>query len=58
MGLIEKVLGMVFGGGRNVVAETAEVFRVNSEGQARRRRPRSRSLRRNSAWRAAGGSTG
>ncbi len=36
MGLIEKVLGMVFGGGRNVVAETAEVFRVNSEGQARR----------------------
>ncbi|MBY5988517.1 holin family protein [Roseovarius atlanticus] len=31
MGLIETVLGLVFGGGRNAVAETAEVFRVNAE---------------------------
>ncbi len=36
MGLIERVLGLVFGGGSNVVAETAEVFRVNAEGQAQR----------------------
>ncbi|MFZ5961490.1 holin family protein [Thalassococcus sp. BH17M4-6] len=36
MGLIEKLLGLVFGGGRNVVAETAEVFRVNAEAQAGR----------------------
>ncbi|QFT96186.1 hypothetical protein FIU85_02615 [Roseovarius sp. THAF8] len=31
MGLIETVLSLVFGGGRNAVAETAEVFRVNAE---------------------------
>ncbi|MEO1139546.1 MAG: holin family protein, partial [Pseudomonadota bacterium] len=31
MGLIERVLSAVFGGGRNAVAETAEVFRVNAE---------------------------
>jgi len=31
MGLIERVLNGVFGGGRNVIAQTAEVFRVNSE---------------------------
>lgn len=31
MGLIERIFGAVFGGGRNVVAETAEVFRVNAE---------------------------
>lgn len=36
MGLIERVMGMVFGSGRNVVAETAEVFRVNAEAQAGR----------------------
>lgn len=36
MGLIERVLGLVFGSGRNVVAETAEVFRVNAEAQAGR----------------------
>ncbi|MCT4608731.1 MAG: holin family protein [Pelagimonas sp.] len=36
MGLIDKVLSMVFGGGRNVVAQTAEVFRVNAEAQAGR----------------------
>lgn len=31
MGLIERVFALVFGGSRNVVAETAEVFRVNAE---------------------------
>lgn len=31
MGLIDRILGVVFGGGRNVVAETAQVFRVNAE---------------------------
>lgn len=31
MGLIENILGRVFGDGRNVVAETAEVFRVNAD---------------------------
>lgn len=36
MGVVGDVLGTVFGGGRNVVAETAEVFRVNSEAQAKR----------------------
>ncbi|WP_238366648.1 holin family protein [Mesobacterium pallidum] len=36
MGLIGRLLSTVFGDGRNVVAETAEVFRVNAEGQAKR----------------------
>ncbi|MDJ0821432.1 MAG: holin family protein [Paracoccaceae bacterium] len=36
MGVIERVLGLVFGSGRNVVAETAEVFRVNAEAEAAR----------------------
>ena len=36
MGLIERVLGLIFGSGRNVVTETAEVFRVNAEAQASR----------------------
>jgi len=31
MGLIGRVLSVLFGGDRNVVAETAEVFRVNAE---------------------------
>tara|TARA_R110002051_G_scaffold7041_7_gene33201 strand:+ start:12046 stop:12549 length:504 start_codon:yes stop_codon:yes gene_type:complete len=31
MGLIESIMSMIFGGGRNVVAETVEVFRENSE---------------------------
>jgi len=31
MGLIERVVTALFGDGRNVVAETAEVFRVNAE---------------------------
>ncbi|KQI68605.1 carboxylesterase [Loktanella sp. 3ANDIMAR09] len=36
MGLIDRVMGWVFGEGRNVVAETVEVFRENSEGRAQR----------------------
>ena len=36
MGVAVDILGSVFGAGRNVVAETAEVFRVNSEAQAQR----------------------
>ena len=36
MGLIGQLLNMVFGGGRNVVAETAEVFRENAEAGAAR----------------------
>ncbi|QBF32208.1 holin family protein [Thalassococcus sp. S3] len=36
MGLIERILSVVFGGGRNVVAETAEVFRENAEAGAER----------------------
>ena len=31
MGLIERIFNGVFGGGRNVIAQTAEVFRVNAE---------------------------
>ncbi len=36
MGLITGVLGFLFGGGRNVVRETAEIFWENSEEGARR----------------------
>ncbi|WP_323769215.1 holin family protein [Antarctobacter sp.] len=36
MGLIGQIFGALFGSGRNVVAETAEVFRVNAEAQAQR----------------------
>ena len=36
MGLIGKLLNVVFGGGRNVVAETVEVFRENAEAGATR----------------------
>ena len=36
MGLIEQVFTLVFGSGRNVLRETAEVFRPNAEAQARR----------------------
>uniref|UniRef100_UPI003B5249B6 holin family protein n=1 Tax=Roseovarius indicus TaxID=540747 RepID=UPI003B5249B6 len=36
MGLIGRLFGMLFGDGRNVVAETAEVFRVNADGADRR----------------------
>jgi len=36
MGVIDVLFGSLFGGGRNVVKETAEVFRVNAEAQATR----------------------
>lgn len=36
MGIVNTVLGSIFGGGRNVVRETAEVFRENAEYGARR----------------------
>lgn len=36
MGLIERALSLVFGGGRNALAETAQVFRVNAEADAQR----------------------
>ncbi|MEL6958727.1 MAG: holin family protein [Pseudomonadota bacterium] len=36
MGIIERVFATIFGDGRNVIAETAEVFRENAEGSARR----------------------
>jgi len=36
MGLIERVLTVLFGGGRNVVRDTAEVFWGNAEAQAMR----------------------
>lgn len=34
MGLIDGLFGLLFGGGRNVVKETAEVFRENAEAGA------------------------
>lgn len=36
MALIDRLLTLVFGGGRNVLRETAEVFRENAEGSATR----------------------
>lgn len=36
MGLIEKVLSSVFGGGRNALVETVEIFRENAENGAER----------------------
>ena len=36
MGLIENLFSLVFGSGRNVLRETAEVFRPNAEAQAQR----------------------
>lgn len=36
MGLINMLMSALFGGGRNVVSETAEVFRVNAEAEAGR----------------------
>ncbi len=36
MGLIEKLLGLLFGNGRNVLRETAEVFLENSENSSAR----------------------
>lgn len=34
MGLIGNILGVIFGGGRNAVRETIEVFRPNAEAEA------------------------
>ena len=34
MGIVSHILNFFFGGGRNVIAETAEVFRVNAEADA------------------------
>lgn len=36
MGLIEALLNLLFGGGRNVVKDTAEVFRENAEAAGQR----------------------
>ena len=36
MGLIEKMFSLLFGGGRNVVKDTVEVFRENSEAHGAR----------------------
>lgn len=36
MGLMDQMLSLVFGSGRNVLRETAEVFLPNAEAQARR----------------------
>lgn len=36
MGVIEMIFGSLFGGGRNLVKDTAEVFRVNAEAEAGR----------------------
>lgn len=36
MGMINSLMNLLFGSGRNVVTQTAEVFRVNSEAQDQR----------------------
>ena len=36
MGMIERVLTLMFGGGRNVVRDTAQVFRENADAGAQR----------------------
>lgn len=36
MGLIDGLMGLFFGGSRNIVKETAEVFRPNAEASAQR----------------------
>ncbi|WP_193746557.1 holin family protein [Ruegeria sp. ANG-R] len=36
MGMISNLLGLLFGGGRNVVRDTAEVFRENAEAAGQR----------------------
>ncbi|GGG59027.1 hypothetical protein GCM10011415_01050 [Salipiger pallidus] len=36
MAMIDKLMGLLFGGGANVIRDTAEVFRVNAEAQASR----------------------
>ena len=34
MGLIVQLMSLLFGGGKNLVRETAEVFTTNAEAQA------------------------
>ncbi|MGI9395132.1 MAG: holin family protein [Boseongicola sp.] len=41
MGMIGSILGVLFGGGRNAVRETIEVFRPNAEAEAIRNAARS-----------------
>lgn len=36
MGLVQSIFGTLFGGGRNALAETVQVFRPNAENQAQR----------------------
>ena len=36
MGIVGDILGVIFGGGRNTIRETVEVFRPNAEAQAMR----------------------
>jgi len=36
MAVMDRLLAALFGGGRNVVSDVAEVFRPNAEGQAKR----------------------
>ena len=36
MGVIGDILGVIFGGGRNTIRETVEIFRPNAEAQAHR----------------------
>lgn len=36
MGLIERIIGVIFGGNRNMVRDTVEVFRENAEAGAQR----------------------
>lgn len=36
MGVIQTLFGSLFGGGSNVIAETAQVFRVNAENESQR----------------------
>lgn len=36
MGLIERLVGMIFGGGSNVLRDTVEIFRENAENAAAR----------------------
>ncbi|MBN9889072.1 holin family protein [Salipiger abyssi] len=36
MGMIDRTMGLLFGGGGTVLRDTAEVFRVNAEAQAAR----------------------
>ncbi|MFP7571471.1 holin family protein [Marivita sp. S2033] len=40
MGLIEQLFSVMFGSGRNVLRDTAEVFRPNAEAQAQREHSR------------------